>query len=167
MPIHSILVALYPSAYALPASSINEENGGEELAAAIRDSKNLKRALASPCPLMQEHVAKGPSPAYIIANGFNAWLLRTESGSSLEEKSAVAIGELAQKACDNLQQRLQPSMSPMALSELPAISETAEDTWQAKVRLATLFVEDEGATEMSYNDWVEFLQGHILHMVNH
>jgi hypothetical protein len=164
MPIHSMLVALYPRAHALPVPSANAEDAGDQLATAVRDSNNLERALATPCPALQEHVAKGPSPAYIIANGENAWLLKTESGSPVEEQTAHAISQLALKACEHIQEQLQHSASPMSLNELPKIAD--ENTWQEKARLATLFVEDEGATEMSYTEWIEFLQGHVMHMVS-
>jgi hypothetical protein len=166
MPIHSLLVALYPRAHALPVPSIAEENGGGGLVTAIQDSKNVESALATPCPLFEEHLANGPSPAYIVANGFEAWLLRTESGNSLEETAADQIVAMGQKACSCILEKLQPSISPMTLRELPVITGTSESNWQDKVRLATLFVEDEGATEMSYTDWVEFLQGHIMHSCN-
>jgi len=163
MPVHSIVAALYPGTYALPVPSANEDREGDKVADAINDTTNLERALATPCPALQEHVAKGPSPAYIIANGFNAWLLKTESGNSLDDQATEEIKVLAEKAYERLQERFQPTANPMALGELP--SGTAELTWQEKVRMAALFVEDEGATEMSYTDWVEFLQGHVMHMV--
>lgn len=165
MPIHSILLALYPCAHALPVPSAREEGGGDALSDAVGDSKKLEAALATPCPLMQDHVVKGPSPAYIVANGLNAWLLKTEAGNSLEAAEVVAIKVLAERACERLQEKLQPTAGHIALSELPPVSELSESSWQDKVRLATLFVEDEGATEMSYTDWVEFLQGHVMHMV--
>lgn len=164
MPIHSILVALYPRAYALPAPAASENDAGDALACALVDSKNLERAMATPCPAMQEHVAKGPSPAYVIANGFDAWLLRTESGSSLEDEAVVEMQRIAEKARERIQEKLTPSPSLMALGELPGGDR--ETTWQEKVRLSTLFVEDEGGTEMSYVEWVEFLQGHVMHMLN-
>jgi len=166
MPIHSLIVALYPRAHALPVPSATELNAGDEFDAVSNDAQNLASALATPCPVLQEHVAKGPSPAYIIANGFHAYLLRTESGASVEQQASGAIADLAVKACEQIQEQLHPSASPMALSELPIVSDTADNSWQEKVRLATLFVEDEGATEMSYPDWVEFLQGHIMHMLS-
>jgi hypothetical protein len=170
MPIHSIIIALYPRAHALPVPSAGEADSGNaepgiRLPDTVQDSKNLERALATPCPALQEHVAKGPSPAYIIANGFNAWLLKTESGNSVDEQASESILELAKKACERIEEQLQYTASPMPLSELPAVSATSENTWQEQVRLATLFVEDEGATEMSYPDWVEFLQHHVKEML--
>jgi len=161
MPIHSLMVALYPRAYALPIPSAREEHGGAIFEDAVLDSKNLERSLATPCPVMQEHVAKGPSPAYLMTNGFHSWLLKTESGQALDAQAAAATSQLATKACEHIHENLQPSMSPLALDELPVHNENGENSWQEKVRLATLFVEDEGANEMSYTDWVEFLQGHI------
>jgi len=161
MPIHSLMVALYPRAYALPIPSAREEHGGAIFEDAVLDSKNLERSLATPCPVMQEHVAKGPSPAYLMTNGFHSWLLKTESGQALDAQAAAATTQLATKACEHIHENLQPSIGPLALDELPVHNENGENSWQEKVRLATLFVEDEGANEMSYTDWVEFLQGHI------
>jgi hypothetical protein len=164
MPIHSILVALYPRAHALPVPTETEE-GSRTMSDAIVDSRNLERAMATPCPLIQEHVVKGPSPAYLIANGFDTWLLTTESGASLGDLASQTLVKMADKAREHLQEKLKPSLHRMALGRLPPFTDNPQQTWQEKVRIATLLVEDEGGTEMSYCEWVEFLQGHIMNMV--
>jgi len=109
MPIHSILVALYPRIHPLPVPSVTE-NAGADFAAGLCDTKNLETALATPCPALQEGIAKGASPAYIVANGFNAWLVRTDAAASLEEPTLGTISKLAQKACEHMQEKMQTTI---------------------------------------------------------
>mmetsp|Transcript_110552 Transcript_110552/g.174162 ORF Transcript_110552/g.174162 Transcript_110552/m.174162 type:complete len:844 (-) Transcript_110552:65-2596(-) len=167
MPVHSILTALYPRAHALPVPSELDEGGGERdpVVSAELDARNVERALATQCPLLQEHIAKGISHMYILANGFDAWLLRTEE-QMIEQHVYEAIFKVADIAREHLQDQVQPSLDVMTLGDIAAASSGADQKWQEKVRTAILFVEDEGAADMSYVEWVEFLQTHVAHMMS-
>jgi hypothetical protein len=175
MPIHTIITALCPRAYALPIPAACEENtsepaspkprdAGKSFSFHVRDAKHMETALSSPITVFEQNVAQSTSPAYVFVDGSNAWLVRTDLGNSLEEKAPGAIAKLGRQACEHLGEKLRPCATPMAIGELPGTT-APENAWQDKLRLATLFVEDEGATGMSYTDWVAFLQGHVMHML--
>jgi len=130
MPIHGILALLYPRIYVLPADSSDQ---------------------FSLCPCLKEHVAEGPSQAYIITNGMGSWLWA--AGEVDKRPGQLLIGKL--------RAALEPSASCM-LDTLPNLN-VAEASWAEKIHLGTLFVEDEGAMDMSYKDWVQYLQQEVLH----
>jgi len=163
MPVHSLLAALYPCVLPLdPAVATDPEHS---------------------LPCFQDHISKGTSPAYLVTDGSTAWFVRGPSLGSAggrgrgegEAEDAAAppavaaaavatLWERAREACQALRDALEPSPVPLALEELPCSSWSAECTWREKAHLAALFVEDEGAAEMSYADWVAFLQARLASM---
>lgn len=150
MPVHSVLMALYPRMFALPVAASAAEGAAAP--------EPPERTTLTPCPCLQEHVTKGPSPAYIITNGLCTWLYKTwPAGSLMDEAATSATRKMAEEAGQLIQQNIEPSPTWMPLEELPTAAGSKESSWQEKVRLATLFVEDEGGTDLSYSDWVEYL----------
>eukprot|EP00913_Durusdinium_trenchii_P026108 g24491.t1 len=173
MPVHNIMLALYPRVYPLPGNT--------------PEGVDLPRH----CPAAEEQVSRGPAPAYLVTNGFGMWY--HQSGSLLGEFSdrpelREAAGELAERIREVLQpvsdwiplfdlprlsvplkteekimQEATPSGRPRYGSRTPHIAAVAKSSsehisWPEKVLLSSLFVEDTGVTEMSYSDWVLFLQ---------
>eukprot|EP00747_Dinoflagellata_sp_TGD_P181411 gnl/TRDRNA2_/TRDRNA2_35236_c0_seq1.p1 gnl/TRDRNA2_/TRDRNA2_35236_c0~~gnl/TRDRNA2_/TRDRNA2_35236_c0_seq1.p1 ORF type:complete len:838 (-),score=156.07 gnl/TRDRNA2_/TRDRNA2_35236_c0_seq1:206-2719(-) len=154
-PIHTLLGLLYPGVYALPVIDAPPEEDCQLLA---------------PCPCLQEHVAKGASPGYLVANGSGAWLCGLgAAGDPEDEAAASALRQRAAGMCQQLRVEMEPSPMWMPLDELhtgaagkPGDASASKDAWLQKVQAAALFVEDEGATEMSYGNWVAHLQKQIL-----
>lgn len=163
MPIHSIMAALYPRVYSLESicgtNMLDDDEG-----------------LPSLCPAMEDQVAKGPSQAYLICNGFNIWYYQRDTSDDHLREAAEALAE-----------RIRVSMAPcpawIPLSDMPKLSPKAPSvspadcaspcrgntiqgaspqqtarSWQEQLFLSTVFVEDEGVTEMSYSAWLKFLR---------
>mmetsp|Transcript_32671 Transcript_32671/g.93687 ORF Transcript_32671/g.93687 Transcript_32671/m.93687 type:complete len:840 (-) Transcript_32671:178-2697(-) len=153
MPIHSMMVALYPRVYPLPA--------------AVHEGVDLP----VPCPTLQEQVTTGPSPAYLITNGFGAWFYEVDRGDGSPQKTPnIDLRENAKALCQRLRNALEPSAVWMPLGDLPGLpctkSAGVDVPWQDKVFLSTIFVEDEGVTEMAYGDWIRSLQAQVLRLVD-
>eukprot|EP00435_Cladocopium_sp_Y103_P016505 s2412_g4.t1 len=167
MPIHNIMIALYPRVYPLPGNT--------------PEGVDLPRH----CLALEEQVSRGPAPAYLITNGLGMWYHQSGDQPDLRE----AAGELAErirevlqpvsdwiplhdlpklsvlKAEEKIMQEATPSGRPRYGSRTPSAvvtkSQTEQISWPEKVLLSSLFVEDTGGTEMSYPDWVCFLQEQI------
>lgn len=166
MPIHNLMIALYPRVYPLPGNT--------------PESVDLPRH----CLALEEQVSRGPAPAYLITNGLGMWYHQSGDQPDLRE----AAGELAER----IREVLQPVSDWIPLHDLPKLSvlkteekimqeatpsgrprygsrtpsavvtkQTEHISWPEKVLLSSLFVEDTGGTEMSYPDWVCFLQEQI------
>lgn len=185
LPIHSLLSALCPRIYSLPATA----HPGAELPRAWRAALDV--------------LSSGQAPAYLVATCFGTWFYQPESGglspSSNGERSpcfragaqraegkaqveaadqsranpettpegrAAERAELWQSA-EELSQRLRESLAPsavwMPLQELPRWR-AGEVGWADKIFMASLFVEDEGVTEMGYGEWLGFLQAQVAGM---
>ncbi|CAK9027774.1 Protein transport protein Sec24C (SEC24-related protein C) [Durusdinium trenchii] len=166
MPVHNIMLALYPRVYPLPGNT--------------PEGVDLPRH----CPAAEEQVSRGPAPAYLVTNGFGMWYHQSGDRPELRE----AAGELAERIREVLQpvsdwiplfdlprlsvplkteekimQEATPSGRPRYGSRTPHIAAVAKSSsehisWPEKVLLSSLFVEGTGVTEMSYSDWVLFLQ---------
>ena len=171
MPVHNIMVALYPRVYPLPGNT--------------PEGVDLPRH----CPAMEEQVSRGSAPAYLITNGLGMWYHQSGDQPDLKE----AAGELAERIREVLQpvsdwiplhdlpklsttkteekimQEATPSGRPRYGSRTPSVVTKAQSdhiTWPEKVLLSSLFVEDTGGTEMSYPDWVCFLQEQITSRIS-
>lgn len=190
MSVHSMMVALYPRVYPLPAPA--------------HEGCDLPRST----PALEEHVARGSSPAYLITNGFGIWYHNLDAGDPKTKTDAAAAEKLRANAiqlAERIREDLEPSPAWIPLTELArlpstvAAAEAAEKanqwasdapspmrygsrtpggrtpggpritgtptsdsfSWPEKVLLSTLFVEDTGVTEMSYEQWVKFLQQQV------
>eukprot|EP00408_Alexandrium_pacificum_P015796 CAMPEP_0171183960 /NCGR_PEP_ID=MMETSP0790-20130122/15547_1 /TAXON_ID=2925 /ORGANISM="Alexandrium catenella, Strain OF101" /LENGTH=429 /DNA_ID=CAMNT_0011648951 /DNA_START=1 /DNA_END=1290 /DNA_ORIENTATION=- len=153
MPVHSVMAALYPRVYPLPA--------------AVHEGADLPYQ----CYTLQEQVTMGTSPAYLITNGFGAWFYEVEGSGSPKKIPRAALRRNAEVLCQRLQEAMEPSPVWMPLKDLPRLNGSATPggddlSWQDQVLLSTLFVEDEGVTEMSYADWIQFLYTQVLQMVD-
>jgi protein transport protein SEC24 len=184
MPVHSMMAALYPRVYPLPAPA--------------HEGCDLPRS----SPALEEHVARGSSPAYLITNGFGIWYHTVDAGDT---SSVEKLRTNAMQLSERIREDLEPSPAWIPLTELTrlpstvAAAEAAEKakqlsnealspmkygsrtpgsrtpgtrkmsgplvsdsfSWEEKVLLSTLFVEDAGVTEMSYEQWVTFLQTQV------
>jgi len=162
MPVHSILMALYPRMFALPVGTPAAEGAGAVEPAPV---ESRERTTLTPCPCLQEHVTRGSSPAYIITNGLRTWLYTTwPAGNLMDEAAVSATRKMAKEACQLIQESIEPIPVSMALEDLPTTAGNKESSWQEKVLWATLFVEDEGGTEFAYLDWVEYLCKNLCEM---
>lgn len=181
MPIHSVMVALYPRVYPLPADS--------------PEGVDLPRASAA----LEDVVTRGAAPAHLITNGLGMWYHQT-GFPEREQELRGAASELAQR----IREVLQPSQDWVPLTDLPRLPTAALEekigpestpngrprygsrtpgingsppslpigkgaeqiSWPEKVMLSAIFVEDAGVTEGSYADWVIFLQEQIAQRVS-
>jgi len=179
MPIHSVLAAIYPRVYPLELLELCETEGevSREQATSPRtppqshattQSPAHHEKLATPLAPMVECVVKGAWPAYIITNGVGAWLYRTPTGRAAYIESrdeAKLLKNAVHDVCTQIRDMLEPNPVPLPLTEIVNLSSSASESRDQKVLMATLFIEDEGFTEMSYTDWVHFLQGQVLRML--
>lgn len=151
MPVHSIMAALYPRVYPLPAAT---EDGD----------------LPQPCITLVDQVVQGGSPAYLITNGLGAWYYEAEAATSPQStdspSSSIDLRQNALELSQMLQQVLTPSPVWMPLRDLPKLRGLSAESlpWQEQVLLSTLFIEDEGVTDMGYAEWIQFLHAHVLRM---
>eukprot|EP00927_Polykrikos_kofoidii_P027570 TRINITY_DN24201_c0_g1_i1.p1 TRINITY_DN24201_c0_g1~~TRINITY_DN24201_c0_g1_i1.p1 ORF type:complete len:873 (-),score=150.90 TRINITY_DN24201_c0_g1_i1:99-2618(-) len=165
MPVHSILAAIYPRVYPLGLSPIALDGGdGSAL-------PSPPQPLPSPIAPMLESVTKGSHVAYVICNGLGAWLYRDPSGAAAiedggdaEASTAASTAATAQAVCAQLREVLEPSPQVMPLMEFTNVGVGDKESQEQKVFIATLFIEDEGFTEMSYVDWVQYLAEKVVRM---
>jgi len=75
MPVHSIMAMLYPRVVALPNSHCSPA------------SRGAAGGPAGPCPCLLEHVARGPSQAYLVADGVTVWFCRSRTEPDVHPKS--------------------------------------------------------------------------------
>jgi len=199
MPIHTLMAALYPRVYPLPA--------------ALHEGADLPR----PIPAMEHQIAKGASPAYLITNGLGMWYYQVsrgdDSGDSGASPSTEELRNNAVQLAEKIRREFHPSPAWIPLTELsrlpsamvspqmPDSTPTApsgrprfgsrtpgpktpgglnadgcggtggtgaplpEISWQEKVLLSSLLVEDDGVTEMSYAAWVQFIQEQVASVI--
>lgn len=187
MPIHSIMVLLYPKVFPLSAPVYDEE-----------------AELPEPLPCSEELLWGGRAPAYLITNGLGIWYW-FPSGAVIESSDPevqAALTESILAAAEQIRHSLFPSPTWIPLAQLPrppaplqvSASPTSPPTsicgsstasqgrgaassaatpcraspkgsprdshlsWPDKVLMSTLFVEDEGVMDVSYPDWLQFLQ---------
>jgi len=161
MPVHSILAAIYPRVYPVQVPEICA-NGDASPKASAGASK-LPTALAP----LKDILDKGAYPAYVITNGLGAWMYRNPSPEATpkDEAGALALEQATKTICGQLREALEPSPMPLPLAEVQNLSTSNDAGREQLVFMATLFVEDEGFTEMSYPDWVQFLQGQVVQML--
>lgn len=163
MPIHSILAMLYPRVYPVEKEEDISAYEGDTTVSTIAPMGSLPTPIAP----MQESIVKGTWPAYVVSNGLGAWVYinQTSKGAGSPRgncgESAAAeektMKTAAEALCTQLRDALEPSPLAMPLREITNLSTTHETGKDQKVFLAMLFIEDEGFTEMSYPDWVQFL----------
>ncbi|CAJ1329895.1 unnamed protein product, partial [Effrenium voratum] len=169
MPIHNIMIALYPRVYPLPAT--------------FPEGVDLPRH----SPAAEEQVSRGAAPGYLVVNGLGMWYQAGAQGELREAAAELAerIREVLQPAPDwiplaELPQLVQPALpekvgqeaaprrpkygrTPGASFGTPSVTKaTSETSWPEKVLLSALFVEDSGVTEMSYPEWISFLQEQLV-----
>ncbi|CAL1156641.1 unnamed protein product [Cladocopium goreaui] len=96
MPIHNIMIALYPRVYPLPGNT--------------PEGVDLPRH----CLALEEQVSRGPAPAYLITNGLGMWYHQSGDQPDLRE----AAGELAER----IREVLQPVSDWIPLHDLPKLS---------------------------------------------
>jgi len=146
MPVHGIMASLYPRVYPLlPALSEGDEDG-------------LRR-------LTPEREALQYAPACLVATGLNAWILRGTEQTQPETEPGDDLLERATGLWRSISLSLQPSHW-QPLRHLPSTALGREATRRERGLVATLFVEDEGFTEMSYTDWVYYLHGQVQRAQN-
>eukprot|EP00928_Gymnodinium_smaydae_P028400 TRINITY_DN21668_c0_g1_i1.p1 TRINITY_DN21668_c0_g1~~TRINITY_DN21668_c0_g1_i1.p1 ORF type:complete len:852 (-),score=173.62 TRINITY_DN21668_c0_g1_i1:383-2938(-) len=168
MPIHSLLAAVYPRIYPVELRSDEEEisaNEGDATCSTTASTSAPGVPIPTPLAPLQESVVKGNAPAYIITNGLTAWLYMAPSDASpkgprcgpdmTEEDRALLSVATALSA--QLRDELEPTPSAMTLSEVVNLSMSAEQPKEQKVFVSNLFIEDQGFNEMSYLDWVQYL----------
>lgn len=150
MPVHSIMSALYPRIYALPFDPSGP-------------------APSPACPTLAEYLAKGLCPTVrLVFSSLGSWIdLPTPQGDAAAPPELTP--ELWQNA-EELNALLCNSQGTAAayppIRWLPRMGDAGSlgsslfdgARWEDKVLLSTLFVEDEGATEMGYSEWVQFLR---------
>jgi len=146
MPVQMILLLLYPRIYPL-------EGGSSESGALALPQSQF--------PCLQDSVAEGSSPAYLIVNGRSAVLCIVDKDRFSDESSARALWESAQVMCRAIGDGIHPNPCALTLSEIPLQLDSATMTWPQKVALSTFFVEDDGAGDMSYAHWVQHVQRRI------
>jgi len=150
MPVHSIMAALYPRLYALPAAE--QEDAG----------------LPSPLPTFLEYLlGGGEARAYLVTNGLGMWYHQADGGGARDPE---LWGE-AQDLSRRLREASGPNPVWAPLSELPSIrhANSGHDggAWKDKVFLSSLFVEDDGTTEIAYPAWVQALHRQVARMLEH
>jgi hypothetical protein len=149
MPVHSIMSALYPRIYALP----------------------FDRAGPAPspaCPTLAEYLAKGLCPtACLVFSSLGSWIdLPTPQGDAAPPELTPELWQNAEELNALLCNSQGTAAAYPPIRWLPRFggagplgSSLFDDaSWEDKVLLSTLFVEDEGATEMGYSGWVQFLR---------
>eukprot|EP00929_Paragymnodinium_shiwhaense_P119322 TRINITY_DN91205_c0_g1_i1.p1 TRINITY_DN91205_c0_g1~~TRINITY_DN91205_c0_g1_i1.p1 ORF type:complete len:868 (-),score=156.81 TRINITY_DN91205_c0_g1_i1:152-2686(-) len=151
MPIHSLLPTLYPRIY--PVKPLEREQDGTPCAS----NNALPTALAP----IQEIVLKGAYPAYVLTNGLGLWVYRNPTPAEQVVCTPEDCMEAVHSICEQLRETLEPGPQFLPLAEITNLSTASSESRDQKVFMATLFVEDEGFTEMSYRGWVDFLQGQV------
>mmetsp|Transcript_129574 Transcript_129574/g.414436 ORF Transcript_129574/g.414436 Transcript_129574/m.414436 type:complete len:410 (-) Transcript_129574:287-1516(-) len=189
MPVHSLLAAMYPRIYPLPA---RVEEGSTALPPAGRATTRI--------------LESGQAKAYLVASSLGTWFhyrgsspCSSPRGDGSEGKDPTAKGKLqvveedvqaranpentpetraservelwrsAEALTQRLRERLAPGPCWMPLRELPQLPEKSKTSlnlgvsWTDKILLSGLLVEDEGVTEMNYSDWVQFVHSQACH----
>jgi len=175
MPVHSILAALYPRIYPVDipeqlsdGESVMEGSSRSPLKIPVEkrapSSPSSSSSLPAPLAPMHDSVTKMAWPAYMITNGFGAWMYRSPNGpfAHIETQAeAERVKAAADGVCNQVREALEPSPMYLPMTEITNLSTAAEEPREQKIFIATLFIEDEGFTEHSYPDWIQFLQSQL------
>jgi hypothetical protein len=179
MPIHGILAALYPRVYALPANL----NDGE----LPLERPPMQEQLT--CGNSPAYLVANAFGAWFWQpeRGVHAGASGEGDEAAGEAHSAEELRANAEALCHRLSESWAPCISRLPLGNLPRLpagGKRREPTtptrsprqgapkvsfgmdevtsWSDKVLLSSLFVEDEGVTEVAYGEWLNFLQEQVL-----
>lgn len=153
MPIHTLMALLYPRAYVLvPKQDDCQQTGGLTLP---------MPELPNPCIPWQDILSAENAPILLFANGTDVMVHETQAAENLEEATAYKMQQRTTACYKRLVESLDPSQAWTPLRVLPKISSLPTAPASEKALLATLFVEDEGFNEMSYKDWISYVEAEV------
>jgi hypothetical protein len=148
MPVHTIVALLYPRVYAVSLPLLGSEDSNEVLA-----PKLLPVGAARTSTLVSDN----PSlVGFVISNGLGMFLQRKHVPEE-PLPSDEELWQAAQAVSLSLRDGLEPSPVWTPLEVLPAHSAQGRDAWQLSVLVSCLLVEDAGAADPGYAEWVEHL----------
>lgn len=164
MPTHSLLVALYPRVYPIAAEEDNSANEGD-----ITCSTADPDAIPAPIAPIQDSMAKGVWPAYLVVNGLSAWMFlkpscKSDGDTAHENKfhidNPVSLRSAAASVCTQVREALEPTPTSLPMLDLK-IGSAVDMTRNHKIFLGSLFVEDECLAELAYPEWILYLHDQL------